>query len=37
MPTRKVHVGPVPIGGGAPISVQTMTNTDTREDRKSHV
>ncbi len=31
MPTRKVHVGPVPIGGGAPISVQTMTNTDTRD------
>ena len=30
MPTRKVHVGPVAIGGGAPISVQTMTNTDTR-------
>ena len=29
--TRKVHVGPVPIGGGAPISVQTMTNTDTRD------
>jgi len=28
--TRKVNVGPVPIGGGAPISVQTMTNTDTR-------
>ena len=31
MPTRKVHVGPVAIGGGAPISVQTMTNTDTRD------
>lgn len=30
MPTRKVNVGPVPIGGGAPITVQTMTNTDTR-------
>ena len=29
--TRKVHVGPVAIGGGAPISVQTMTNTDTRD------
>ena len=29
--TRKVHVGPVPIGGGAPISVQTMTNTDTQD------
>ena len=31
MPTRKVFVGPVAIGGGAPVSVQTMTNTDTRD------
>ena len=31
MPTRKVLVGPVDIGGGAPVSVQTMTNTDTRD------
>ena len=31
MPTRKVLVGPVAIGGGAPVSVQTMTNTDTRD------
>ena len=31
MPTRRVYVGPVPIGGGAPVSVQTMTNTDTRD------
>ncbi len=31
MPTRKVCVGPVAIGGGAPVSVQTMTNTDTRD------
>lgn len=31
MPTRKVSVGPVAIGGGAPVSVQTMTNTDTRD------
>ena len=31
MPTRKVNVGPVAIGGGAPVSVQTMTNTDTRD------
>ena len=30
MSTRKVNVGPVAIGGGAPVSVQTMTNTDTR-------
>ncbi len=29
--TRKVFVGPVAIGGGAPITVQTMTNTDTRD------
>ena len=29
--TRKVHVGPVAIGGGAAVSVQTMTNTDTRD------
>lgn len=29
--TRKVFVGPVQIGGGAPVSVQTMTNTDTRD------
>lgn len=28
--TRQIMVGNVPIGGGAPISVQTMTNTDTR-------
>ena len=31
MATRKVFVGPVQIGGGAPVSVQTMTNTDTRD------
>jgi (E)-4-hydroxy-3-methylbut-2-enyl-diphosphate synthase len=28
-PTRAVFVGPVQIGGGAPVSVQSMTNTDT--------
>lgn len=28
--TRQIRVGRVPIGGGAPISVQTMTKTDTR-------
>ncbi len=27
--TRQVRVGPVPVGGGAPIVVQSMTNTDT--------
>lgn len=29
--TRQIHVGDVPIGGGAPIAVQSMTNTDTRD------
>ena len=28
--TRQIHVGTVAIGGGAPIAVQSMTNTDTR-------
>jgi (E)-4-hydroxy-3-methylbut-2-enyl-diphosphate synthase len=27
-PTRTIHVGPVQIGGGAPVVVQSMTNTD---------
>ena len=31
MQTRRVNVGGVPIGGGAPVSIQTMTNTDTRD------
>ncbi|MGE5838784.1 MAG: flavodoxin-dependent (E)-4-hydroxy-3-methylbut-2-enyl-diphosphate synthase, partial [Deltaproteobacteria bacterium] len=29
--TRQIHVGKVPVGGGAPIAVQSMTNTDTRD------
>ncbi len=29
--TRAVWVGNVQVGGGAPVSVQTMTNTDTRD------
>ncbi|PZQ50333.1 MAG: 4-hydroxy-3-methylbut-2-en-1-yl diphosphate synthase [Rhodovulum sulfidophilum] len=29
--SRQIHVGPVPVGGGAPISVQTMTNTLTHD------
>lgn len=29
--TRAVTVGPLRIGGGAPISVQSMTDTDTRD------
>ncbi len=28
---RQIHVGPVAVGGDAPISVQTMTNTLTRD------
>ncbi|NLA58951.1 MAG: flavodoxin-dependent (E)-4-hydroxy-3-methylbut-2-enyl-diphosphate synthase [Firmicutes bacterium] len=31
--TRRVHVRDVAIGGGAPIVVQSMTNTDTRDVR----
>ncbi len=29
--SRKIHVGPVEVGGDAPISVQTMTNTLTTD------
>jgi len=29
--TRKIRVGEVFIGGGAPVTVQSMTNTDTRD------
>jgi (E)-4-hydroxy-3-methylbut-2-enyl-diphosphate synthase len=29
--TRQIHIGDVAIGGDAPISVQSMTNTDTRD------
>lgn len=31
--SRKIHVGPVAVGGDAPISVQTMTNTLTTDVR----
>lgn len=31
--TRRIHVGDVPIGGSAPVSVQSMTDTDTRDVR----
>ena len=31
MPTRRIFAGSVAIGGGAPVTVQTMTNTDTRD------
>ncbi len=29
--TRQVKVGSIRIGGGAPVSIQSMTNTDTRD------
>lgn len=29
--SRKIYLGNVPIGGGAPVSVQSMTKTDTRD------
>lgn len=31
--TRRIYVGNVPIGDGAPVAVQSMTNTDTRDVR----
>ncbi len=33
--TRQISVGKVKIGGNAPISVQSMTNTDTRDAEKT--
>lgn len=29
--TKRISVGNVPVGGGAPVSVQSMCNTDTRD------
>jgi (E)-4-hydroxy-3-methylbut-2-enyl-diphosphate synthase len=29
--TRRIHVGPVPVGGGSPITVQSMTTTKTAD------
>lgn len=29
--TRRMMIGAVPLGGGAPVTVQSMTNTDTRD------
>ena len=29
--SRQLHVGPVPVGGGAPVSVQSMTTTKTAD------
>ena len=31
--SRRIMLGDVPVGGGAPITVQTMTNTDTSDAR----
>ncbi|MDP8262663.1 MAG: flavodoxin-dependent (E)-4-hydroxy-3-methylbut-2-enyl-diphosphate synthase [Candidatus Ancaeobacter aquaticus] len=33
--TKKIMVGKVPIGGSAPISIQSMTTTDTKDVRKT--
>ncbi|MCX5896356.1 MAG: flavodoxin-dependent (E)-4-hydroxy-3-methylbut-2-enyl-diphosphate synthase, partial [Proteobacteria bacterium] len=33
--TLQIAVGPVRIGGGAPVSVQSMTKTDTRNVKKT--
>ncbi|MDO9211019.1 MAG: flavodoxin-dependent (E)-4-hydroxy-3-methylbut-2-enyl-diphosphate synthase, partial [Deltaproteobacteria bacterium] len=29
--SRQLFIGPVPVGGGAPIAVQSMAKTDTRD------
>jgi (E)-4-hydroxy-3-methylbut-2-enyl-diphosphate synthase len=34
-PTYQVMVGSVPVGGGSPIVVQSMTNTDTADVEKT--
>ncbi|GAV24547.1 4-hydroxy-3-methylbut-2-en-1-yl diphosphate synthase [Carboxydothermus islandicus] len=33
--TKTIFIGPVPVGGDAPITVQSMTNTDTRDWQKT--
>ncbi len=33
--TRRIYIGNVPIGGGAPVSVQSMTKTDTRDIKRT--
>ena len=33
--TRRIFVSDVPVGGDSPISVQTMTNTDTRDTKST--
>ena len=32
---NQIRIGDVPVGGGAPVSVQSMTNTDTRDVEKT--
>ena len=29
--TKKIMIGSIPVGGDAPVSVQSMTNTDTHD------
>ena len=31
--SRQIHIGPVAVGGGAPVSIQSMTNTRTADVR----
>lgn len=33
--TKRIYVGSLPIGGGAPVSVQSMTNTETKDIKKT--
>ncbi len=33
--TRQIHIGQLPVGGDAPVSVQTMTKTDTHDVGKT--
>ena len=33
--TRQISIGSVKVGGGAPVSVQSMTSTDTRDIRRT--
>src|SRR5512135_3074033 len=34
--TRQITLGGVAIGGGAPVAVQSMCNTDTRDAKATH-
>ena len=33
--TKKIYVGKIPVGGGSPVSVQSMTNTITTDTKKT--